>query len=721
MRRAVLPVIVAATVSLPAMADPRGISPASVEATLGSVGNEGFGSFDLFLPMLGDTDRLLFLDARASFGSEQEIEQGSVGLGYRFRHENGWVYGINGYFDYLNSQYDNDFTQFGLGVEALSQDWELRANGYLPVGDLEAALASANAALIEAGRLVFRAGEETALQGFDGEIGYRLPFLTPDDLTQIKLFAGGYWYTGEGVEDVPGVSARVEVSRAGLPAFGNGSRLTLIAGLTYDEQYDTQGIFLARLRVPLGDTSGQAPYDPLYRRVERSDAIRTHVGATGAAEAAVYTETGAVAGRVVAIGAGDDAGTINARLVTAGNGALVLASGTVDVDSTVALGTGQYLLGGGGALAVRGAVSGGTAVFRNALPAATLNGTDPLDDVLSLEGNRSAVASLALRGGRSGVVAEGVSGIVMRDLDISGTAEHGISLESVSGATIASTRIHDLATCENNTECEWSIFNPNVVRNAGIAALAVEDLTIRDVSMENVTYGLFVGSQYEEIDWENTITGQSGNLTVQNLSIVNSRREGILLVGVDGAELRSISIDNSAMQRSMDLIVLQKTTHAVLDDLTLKGGINGLMFASSFNLPGVTTDIAVSNAFIEDTYRAGIFLNPSSDISFTNVTISNPGSYGVYFYGDAYGFAGGPVTGVSFTDVEVIASGSSAVYVSGPIQDISGDIATSNVSVPCSADAGQWSGTELTQTGGQVFAIGGATVPVGTLSASCGL
>lgn len=721
MRRAVFPVILAATVSLPALADPRGISPASVEATLGSVGDEAFGSFDLFLPMLGDTDRLLFLDARASFGSEQEIEQGSVGLGYRFRHENGWVYGFNGYFDYLNSQYDNGFTQLGLGVEALSQDWELRANGYLPVGDIEAALASANAALIEAGRLVFRAGEETALQGFDGEIGYRLPFLTPDDLTQIKLFAGGYWYTGEGVEDVPGVSARVELSRAGLPAFGNGSRLTLVAGLTYDEQYDTQSIFLARLRVPLGDTSGQAPYDPLYRRVERSDAIRTHVGATGAAEAAVYTETGAVAGRVVAIGAGDDAGTINARLVTAGNGALVLASGTVDVDSTVSLGTGQYLLGGGGALAVRGAVSGGTAVFRNALPAATLNGTDPLDDVLSLDGDRSAVASLALRGGRSGVVAEGVSNIVMRDLDISGTAEHGIALESVSGATIAATRIHDLATCENNTECEWSIFNPNVVHNAGIAALAVEDLTIRDVTMENVTYGLFVGSQYEEIDWENTITGQSGNLSVENLSIVNSRREGILLVGVDGASLRSVSIDNSAMERSMDLIVLQKTTHATLDDLTLKGGINGLMFASSFNLPGETTDIAVSNAWIEDTYRSGIFLNPSSDIRFTNVTIVNPGSYGVYFYGDAYGFAGGPVTGVSFTDVEVSGSGSSAVYVSGPIQDISGNIATTNVPAPCSADAGQWSGTELTQTGGQVFAIGGATVPTGTLSASCGL
>lgn len=721
MKRAILPVFLAAASSLPAMAEPRGISPATMEATLGSVGDEAFGSFDLFLPLLGDTDKLLFLDARASFGSEQEIEQGSLGLGYRLRHENGWVYGINGYFDYLNSQYDNGFTQLGLGVEALSRDWELRANGYLPVGDIEAALASANAALVETGRLVFRAGEETAMQGFDGEVGYRLPFLSPDDLTQIKLFAGGYWYTGEGVEDVPGVSARVEISRAGLPAFGNGSRFTLVAGLTHDDQYDTQGVFLARLRVPLGDTSAQAPYDPLYRRVERSDAVRTYVGATGKAEAAVYTETGAIAGRVVAIGAQDDAGTVNAKLATAGDGALVLASGTVDLDSPLSLGTGQFLLGGGGALTVRGALSGGTAVFRSALQAATLNGTDPLANVLSLDGDRSAVAALAIRGGLSGVVAEGVNGIVMRDLDIAGTAEHGISLANVSGAAIRSTRIHDLAFCEDNTECEWSIFDPNTVRNAGIAALAVEDLVLRDVAMENVTYGLFVGSQYEEIDWENVVTGRSGDLSVDNLSIVNSRREGILLVGVEGAALRSVAIDNSAMERSMDLIVLQKTAHATLDDLTLKGGINGLMFASSFNLPGATTDIAVSNAWIEDTYRSGIFMNPSSDITFANVTIVNPGSYGVYFYGDAYGFAGGPVTGIGFSDVEVIASGESAVYVSGPIQDISGNIATSDVPAPCSADAGAWSGTELIQTGGQVFAIGGAAVPAGTLSASCGL
>lgn len=721
MRRAVLPVVLAATVSSPAMAEPARITPASVEATLGSVGDEAYGNLDLFLPMMGDENRLLFLDARASFGSEQEVEQGSIGLGYRFRHDNGWVYGINGYFDYLNSQYDNSFTQISLGAEALSQDWEMRANAYLPVGDIEASLAIANAALIEAGRLVFRAGEETAMEGFDAEIGYRLPFLSPDDLTQIKLFAGGYWYTGDDVEDVPGVAARVELSRAGLPAFGNGSRLTLIAGLTHDDQRDTQGIFLARLRVPLGDTSGQAPYDPLYRRVERQNAIRTHAGATGKAETAIYVETGHAAGKVVGIDSSDSASRINERLEAAGAGALVLASGAIGVDSTVALGTGQFLLGGGGALMVRGASSGGTAAFRSNLAAATITGSDPLADILALTGNRSAVAALGVRGGRSGVVAEGVSGIVMRDLDIAGTASHGISLADVTGAAIRSTRIHDLASCEDNTECEWSIFNPNVVHNAGIAALAVENLTLSDVSMENVTYGLFVGSRYEEIDWENVVTGQSRDIAIDNLSIVNSRREGILLVGVDGAALRSISIDNSAMERSMDLIVLQKTAHATLDDLTLRGGINGLMLASSFNLPGETTDIAVSNAWIEDTYRAGIFINPSSDIHFENVTIVDPGSHGVYFYGDAWGFAGGPVTGVSFADVEVVRSGGSAVYVSGPIQDISGNIAITEVAAPCSADAGAWSGTELIQTGGQIFSIGGATVAAGTLGASCGL
>ena len=104
-----------------------------------------------------------------------------------------------------------------------------------------------------------------------------------------------------------------------------------------------------------------------------------------------------------------------------------------------------------------------------------------------------------------------------------------------------------------------------------------------------------------------------------------------------------------------------------------------------------------------------------------SVTIVDPGSYGVYFYGDAWGFSGGPVTGISFTDVEVARSGASAVYVSGPIQDISGDIAVTDVPARCSADAGAWSGTELIQTGGDVFSIGGTPVSTGTLNATCGL
>ncbi|MPT23481.1 MAG: hypothetical protein E2577_11005, partial [Starkeya sp.] len=95
--------------------------------------------------------------------------------------------------------------------------------------------------------------------------------------------------------------------------------------------------------------------------------------------------------------------------------------------------------------------------------------------------------------------------------------------------------------------------------------------------------------------------------------------------------------------------------------------------------------------------------------------------YGVYFYGDAYGFAGGPVTGVSFTDVEVIASGSSAVYVYGPITNVNGNVTTENVPSQCTAPTSVWTRTRLTQTDGSIFSIDGETVPTGTLTANCGI
>lgn len=739
----------------------------SVEATVGAQNGDGVGMLDLFVPLFGGMDRLLFTDARVLFSSgDSEVRQGSLGLGYRFLPGGGWTFGINGYYDFIESDLGNQFNRLGFGIEALSTDWELRANAYLPFGDTEAAVAAYNAALIEHGRLIYRAGGELAMRGFDAEVGYRLPVFAADDLSQLKAFVGGYWYDGDAVESAPGVSARVELSRAGLPWLGNGSRFTLVAGVSYDDQERTAGTFLARLRVPLGETAAQKPYDPLYARVERADRVRTYAGAIGRAEAAVYADTGQKAGRVLRANARSTAGDLNARIAAAGDGALVIASGEVKLDETLRLGTGSMLAGGGSAIVVRGARSGGRAVYRAPGKAGTLNGTDAAADVLAMADD-SMVRDLSIIGGYNAITASGIANVYIQDVavlgaagsgilasdvdnlqvrraviadvggdgiavadsnavaitgtDISATGSDGIELVNVDNALIAATRIHDLTICEDNTACEWSIFDPDTIAYAAISALDVTGLTLRDVSVDNVTYGLFVGSRHTEVDWELETLDPSRSLTIDGFTLTNSRREAMMLVNVEGGTVRNVAIDNTAMDRSMDLVVIQKSTDFTFDGLSLKGGINGLMFASSFNLPGETARISVSNAIIEDASRAGVFLNPATDISFSNVTILNPGSYGFYFYGSPYSFLGGPVGEVSFDTVSVADAGISGVYVSGPIRNFDGNIAISGSSPACTADAGPWSGTVLEQTGSASFSLNGVTVPPGALSAGCGL
>lgn len=719
MRRMVFSAVIAAPMAMPGFASAQQAlpAPASMEATIGTENDSPLGALDLFVPLLGSGDNLWFADFRARFGGEQKVSQGSIGTGYRVRYDDVWTLGANAYFDYLRSDHDNDFGQVGFGFEALSRNIELRANAYLPVGSVDAAVAAANAALIEADRLVFRAGEETAMRGFDAEIGYRLPVFAPDDLTQLKAFAGGYWYDGEDVEDVPGVSARLELSRAGLPALGNGSRFTLIAGVSYDRERDVQGTLLARLRVPLGASGGQAPYDPLYRRVERNDEIRTHVGATGKAETAIYVETGHAAGKVVRIGSGDDAGEINDALEDAGNGALVLAGGAISTDGAVELGTGQFLLGGGAAVEVRGASSGGTAVFRSTAPAATLTGTNSAADVVVL-GDRSAVAGLAIRGGRDGIAASGVDGVVVREVDIAGTASDGIQLVDVEGATITASRIHDVAICGIDDEsCSFKYDEPDTIHHAAISAVGVKDLTIRDVAIENVTFGLFVANDFDTDDWEMPTLIQSERISVENLSITNSYREGITLVGVEDTRLANVTVDNSALDRSMDLVVMLSVADLSIDGMVLKGGTNGLMFGPP-SVGDVNTRIDVSNVFIDNPLNAGVFMNPSTHVSFTNVTIRDGGyNNGFFFYGDSSGFFGGPISDISFDNVRVEGGDTAAVNIIGPIQNLRGNIVTSGTPSRCSAPFGS-----LTQDAGSSFSIDGAVVAPGDpLPGDCGI
>lgn len=723
MRSAILAALLCAASSLAitAAAHADAIGP-TVEITLGGGQENGaLGGFDIFLPFAIGDRSIAFGDLRAHMNNDQ-MYQGSVGLGWRMKLDGIWTIGAYGYYDYLRSERDNDFHQISAGAELLSRDWAFRLNGYLPFGDKYGSAADANAAMIEAGRLVFRAGREQALAGFDGEVGFRLPMFEANAPTQMMLYGGGYWYDGDRLDDITGVSGRAELSFADLPGFTQGSTFSVSAGFTYDNEDKAEAQFLARLRIPLGKAGpALAARNPLMQRVERANFIRTGVGATGDAEAAIYADTGNVVGNVRTISsATGNAAAINAAVADAGENALILADGVLQLDQALLLQSGQFIVGGQGGLEILGARSGGSAIFSRSGSETRLVGSNAGADVLAMADESGAVG-LSVRGGRDGVVANGVSDILIRDLDIAETASHGIFLSEMNGARIENTNIHDLTICTNNSTCEFSIFNPSrSVPNTAISLFSATDVTIRDVEISNVTYGIFANAEFEDNDdWRSYAPNPTSGLTIENVSITNTRREAVQFVGVEDASIRNLTIDNSMAERTMDLMVMMSSSGITMDGLTLIGGVNALQFIGPSGFANPASDIEISNVVIDGPSRSGIMFNMgASDISFSNIVIRNAEDHGIYMYGPSMSFFM-PTENIRFDNVVVESSGLEAVHLSGVLGNISGNIEVGQSGGDCVADTGQWTSTTLDQSGGASFAVAGTIITPGVLSADC--
>jgi hypothetical protein len=327
-----------------------------------------------------------------------------------------------------------------------------------------------------------------------------------------------------------------------------------------------------------------------------------------------------------------------------------------------------------------------------------------------------------MTGGLAAIQSTGAANILIHDVDISGTAGDGIRLENVTGATIANAYIHDLYICENNTNCEFAVGRPNDAPHAAVSALGTSGLTVRDSVIEGVTYGIFAGSHIDDSGWPPVITSAATDITIDNVSITRSRREGILLVAANDVTMNKVTIDNSAQDRDMDLVVLQGTSDVTITDMALKGGVNGLMLITSSTLPdeAVTTNVRVDGFSSDGASNTGIFLNPVGDISFNNVSITNPGTYGVFIYGSDYEFLGGPVNNIDFGTTSISNAGQAGLYFMGPSIDLKGNVTVAGTPKDCLVSAwGSWVGGSLTQNPGSVLNVNGAALDGSNFQTRC--
>lgn len=399
----------------------------------GKVGNKrDIGEADLFLPLVQNDNSMLFADVRTRFDNDSGHE-GNFGLGLRHMLGNGWNIGGYGYFDRRKSAYDNYFNQITLGAEALSLDWDLRANAYVPVGKRTHSVSGFNSATLSGTSVTLTGGEEKSLGGFDAEAGWRIPLFDANAGQQLRIYGGGYRFTANGVSDVTGPRARLEYTLDQMPELWPGARLSLGLEVQHDDPRGTQTFASLSLRVPLEVFTGHRDrpaltaqerrmLDPVVRDVD----VVSEIGFT-----APETVTAFADGTSFSVVNSASTSDLNAALASAGTNSTVLLAGTFNTTTATALQSGQTVIGGG-SFSVR-APSGRTAVVT--LPGATISaattGADTVTNAGVLMADNSTLDGLTVNLTRSlgtgsiGVLLYNVNGVTVRNSTISASETGG--------------------------------------------------------------------------------------------------------------------------------------------------------------------------------------------------------------------------------------------------------------------------------------------------------
>ncbi|MCB1180715.1 MAG: inverse autotransporter beta domain-containing protein [Chlamydiia bacterium] len=220
--------------------------------------NNGYESLDLFMATLFPCSRSYpFLDldfhrvGNANFA-------GNFGIGWRkFSSNYNKMFGANIYYD-MRRQRDETLQQIGFGVELWGDCWDVRVNGYIPIGK--------NRLFVDSDTFEFNDPYETTrndfiggLWGADAEIG---TWLCRTCCYDFYVAAGPYFYQSQGC--CPCNSFLGGMGRAALILC---DYLTVGLSVTYDHIYRTrvQGDVALSIPLPCATSCWRYIFDPVYR------------------------------------------------------------------------------------------------------------------------------------------------------------------------------------------------------------------------------------------------------------------------------------------------------------------------------------------------------------------------------------------------------------------------------------------------------------------------
>lgn len=517
---------------------PGGISPGGLgmatrwDAYLAGIFKAGdprmLGQGQMMIPLLQNGREMLFADIRGSF-DEDSNNEGNFGLGDRVMVNPYEIYGAYIFYDYKQTQNNNNFSQITIGTEYLTIPFEARLNGYIPLTGAKSAPGASVVTTPVGGGIFMRAGQERAFYGIDAEMGW---LLADYGLSEFRGFIGGFHFDTDanGFRDITGPRARLELRSYGMAAFGPDTRLTLGAEYQWDEVRDSQVNFLARMVIPLGGprppqaVGGNRMHRRMYDRIVRDDDIVTVAAATGPLEVATDAATGIVfnaATTRVVNGATAGPNPVGTALATAGVRNVVVdgSAGTVNETATIAMGAGQRVLGAG--IPIVGATTGSRA-FYGTRP--TVNNAAAGVNVFTMA-NAATIRGLNITGGLDGVFAGGalVGGNISGN-NISGMAGNGINTLGLTNVLISGNTVTGAPAGLAGVFLGGNLVNTavsgNTLNGNGFSGLTVNGTT--DVST-TITGNTFSGNARNGL----IIAGANSGVVSNNVASGNGTAGGV--------------------------------------------------------------------------------------------------------------------------------------------------------------------------------------------------
>ncbi|MEQ9815219.1 MAG: right-handed parallel beta-helix repeat-containing protein [Azospirillaceae bacterium] len=596
----------------------------------------------VFLPVWQNETQMVYVDIRGQARNDDATAE--LGIAYREMVDENMIVGVGAHYQLHNSQFQNTFERFVIEGEVMTLEWDARLRGYIPLTSDDEEFVPELSELVNVGSTPrVLPGLEAPMYGIDGEIGRRF-WVSEDGSEEVRAFAGGFYFAHPDYDNsLAGPEGRVEYRIYDPEWLTPGSRMEFMVEGSWDDVREDQWRGLVTMQIPLqaiySTSDGEmGPPTGLSRRMldvapRDTFTTQTRLGVAGRDDLPAFFADGTPIEQLIFVdegGSGDMsglspenaandadfnlfAGDPNTLIVALGQNGLI----TTDNMSYEITGQHVFVLGGGSDAFIAtpdfnfNYTAPGTRPTFNVFD---VNVHTNETSVIDITGNNVTLQGVSLTGGFNGVHAVGASNLTLRDIIFSDA----------------------LAT----------------INNAGLVG---DDLSIAD--------GIFIdGGDNIVIDGyvynggPNNVGGNregdaldvrnASNVTINNVTISDVNRTGILLGGVTGFSISNVTITNAEDGFVGPDAGIYGTATALgigifnSDGGALGGGITNLTINGVGQTVGTTSDAVV--------------LSATDNVTISNFSIANVGRNGIAIIGDSDGIAimNGTISNTSFKTTE---------------------------------------------------------------------